>query len=904
METTPLLALPGIVATAEALGDIPKVSSDRAVQTRFSLLVLLYARKNAKEPPGGTPWEVMQTKKKREQMEEKTEAQCMAVWREFCEEEEDVEAVLFGEVDGMRVVDLLDAAPDALLDDELLCATMANVWAKGARVFHMLDFVARLATYGLLLSYVMHPPDRPTIYTSGEYMGGREWALLVLSLSTGSVLVLLAFVFKTPPFPEDAPFGLLLVAVFVYTFQLQPVPAVPLFVGLRRRVAETVFPVVALFLPALLLTCFLLSAALNDVFLTAAVPMETRSLLLLLLFAIILAVVFSIILAPSPVHFGNDKWKRYGPAVCREARLTYYRTVVTYSNACYFPPPFNLLDLVLFRSLSLLGIRIQPARTLFWRLTVGVIVYIINRLIMATSHTTRFLCPLFLLVGWPAHMRASFILLFVIVFYTMALPLPDDKTDDKSNDKPDDKPDDKPANDTSKADTPDNTSKADNHTSKANTTTIQSALTPMLLQIDPKAPDRFVTASPIGPTTFGTADQIQSNYALAHIADRPFARTKYSTWGATYTAFLLDTGTDDVPSYAAQNSLIVRYYNILGRLAVYQTKLMKAYQEDVGGETTNIGVSAEMGVPPADPVSLRKMEEWGRGEIVKAELEGCEDDLVFTKADWNAYLQLNRTLTQIQPDYDDQTLANLIASEGYVDEQLLYSYPGMVNRTMVVGGEQGSPQAEYVPAWTATIINATRLNDASAKEITGNFENAARREENDDQPEETASSTSDTDPTTTQSADSTTETGGCKAKKKRAPQKKMSSVFRAVAAAVSHPSSSPLQINGHDIISHQVASSSTTLSSPLTSHSNLILVSLQEGTWADKRAEFIQYAWEEQPEIAEEYLGQRGEGPIGRRWSHVVLLAEGEGEVETIWLLGMVWEALPGPKVDADAEEG
>ncbi|PBL00788.1 hypothetical protein ARMGADRAFT_1073123 [Armillaria gallica] len=459
----------------------------------------------------------------------------------------------------------------------------------------------------------------------------------------------------------------------------------------------------------------------------------------------------------------------------------------------------------------------------------------------------------------------------------MALPLPDDKTDDK----PDDKTDDKLANDTSKADTA-------NDTSKANTTTIQSALTPMLLQIDPKAPDRFITASPIGPTTFGTADQIQSNYALAHIADRPFAETKYSTWGATYTAFLLETGTDDLPSFAAQNSLIVRYYNILGRLAVYQTKLMKAYQDDVGGETTNIGVSADAGVPPADPVSLRKMEEWGRGEIVKAGLEGCEDDLVFTKADWAAYLRLNRTLAQIQPDYDDQTLANLIASQAYVDQRLLYSYPGMVNRTMVVSGEQGSPQASYVPAWTATIINATSVNGASAKEITGNFESAARREEKDPSADSDA---------TTQSADSTTEAGGCKRKRKRSPQQKISSAFRAVAAASS--SSSPLRINGHDILSHQVApsssSSSTTLSSPLTSSSNLILVALQEGTWADKRAEFIQYAWEEQPEIAEVYLGRRGEGPIGRRWSHVVLLAE---EVETIWLLGMVWEALPRPEGD------
>ncbi|KAK0465385.1 uncharacterized protein EV420DRAFT_1637522 [Desarmillaria tabescens] len=471
----------------------------------------------------------------------------------------------------------------------------------------------------------------------------------------------------------------------------------------------------------------------------------------------------------------------------------------------------------------------------------------------------------------------------------MALPLPDDKPDDKTDDKAKDKTD---ANDTSKADT-----------------TIQSALTPMLLQIDPKAPDRFVTASPIGPTTFGTADQIQSNYALANIADRPFAKSEYTTWGATYNAFLLETGTDDLPSFAAQNSLIVRYYNILGRLAVYQTKLMKAYQDDVGGETTNIGVSAGAGVPPADPVSLRKMEEWGRGEIVKAEMEGCEQDLVFTKSDWAAYLKLNRTLTEILPEYDDQTLANLIASQAYVDQRLLYSYPGMVNRTMVVAGEQGSPSASYVPAWTATIINATKVDGASAKEITGNLEKAARREEADDPPEDptskTTSESADTDTTTTNSADSSTETGGCKPKKKRGAANKIASVFRAVAAA-SSSSSSPLQINGHGIVSHQVASSSssssssTTLSSPLTPSSNLILVSLQEGTWADKRAEFIKYAWEEQPEIAEVYLGKQGEGPIGRRWTHVVLLAEGEGEVETIWLLGMVWGALPRP----DEEDG
>lgn len=442
------------------------------------------------------------------------------------------------------------------------------------------------------------------------------------------------------------------------------------------------------------------------------------------------------------------------------------------------------------------------------------------------------------LFGWSAPMRR----LFFLILCTRALPLPH----------------------------------------AANDTSIYSALTPMLLQIDPKAPERFVTASPIGPTTFGTADQIQSNYALANIADRPFAETTYSTWGATYTAFLLDTGTDDAPSFAAQDSLIVRYYSVLGRLAVYQTKLMKAYQDDVGGETTNIGVSPGVGVPPADPVSLRKMEEWAQGEIAKAEVDDCKQELTFTKSDWTAYLSLNRTLAGIQPDYDDQTLANLIASQAYIDQSLLYSYPGMVNRTMVVSGEQGNPQASYAPAWTATIINATNIDGALAKNITVNLENVAKR----------ADEASDTDTaTTSKSADSAAKMSGCKPKQKREAKNKISSVFRAVAAAAS---SSPLQVDGHDIVSHQVVSTtSTSLSSPLTPNSNLILVSLQEGTWADQRAEFIKYAWEEKPDIAKVYFGRRGEGPIGRRWSHVVLLGEGKGEAESIWLLGTVWEVLP-----------
>ncbi|KAG7450327.1 uncharacterized protein BT62DRAFT_1001166 [Guyanagaster necrorhizus] len=394
-ETTSLLnGRPGIVATAETLENIPRVSSDRAVQTQFSLLVLLYARKNVKEIASGTPWEMMQQAKKREKLAERTESDCMALWSEFCEEDEDVESVLFGEMDGMRIIDLLDAAPDALLDDELFYATMASVWTRHGRAVHILDVAARLATYGLLLSYVMHPPDRSTIYVSGAYMGGREWALLLLSLSTGSILVLLAFVLSAPPFPEDASFGLLLVAAFVLTFQLpfsviHYLPALPLIIALRRRVAETVFPIVALFLPALLLTCFLLSASLNNVFLAAAIPIETRSFLLFLFFAIIVVVFLALILAPSPVHFANDKWKRYGPAVCREARLSFYRIAITYSTRCYFPPPFNLLDFLFFRPLLNFGITV---RSFFWRLTIGVIVYIINRLFLATDYATRFLC--------------------------------------------------------------------------------------------------------------------------------------------------------------------------------------------------------------------------------------------------------------------------------------------------------------------------------------------------------------------------------------------------------------------------------------------------------------------------------------------------------------------------------
>ena len=96
------------------------------------------------------------------------------------------------------------------------------------------------------------------------------------------------------------------------------------------------------------------------------------------------------------------------------------------------------------------------------------------------------------------------------------------------------------------------------------------------------------------------------------------------------------------------------------------------------------------------------------------------------------------------------------------------------------------------------------------------------------------------------------------------------------------------------------AAVSDPLDQPLADNQSLVLLRLQEGMWADNRGAYINLARQNTPDILNKYFGAggSGSGPIGRRWTHIVLCMEFQqangittvGEVE---LFGKVYEVLP-----------
>jgi hypothetical protein len=87
---------------------------------------------------------------------------------------------------------------------------------------------------------------------------------------------------------------------------------------------------------------------------------------------------------------------------------------------------------------------------------------------------------------------------------------------------------------------------------------------------------------------------------------------------------------------------------------------------------------------------------------------------------------------------------------------------------------------------------------------------------------------------------------------------------------------------------------------------NLMLLSLNEGSWANQRDDFINYARREHPDIAQKYFGNgtSGSGPIGRHWTHMVLITltkPNSTELASVQILGKVYDVLPVLKSNSTA---
>lgn len=287
-----------------------------------------------------------------------------------------------------------------------------------SRIMHAVDILLQLSYLGLLSDYTLRPPERPIITTSRSLIGARELLLTIYSFASlfrpPSLLVApfafvasaFLFTLSSAPFPGDTSYSLLLGALFLHVLLLHipqtsspillfsPEVTLPLATVLWHEFTRTLYPCFLFFLPATILASFFLSIALEDsiphfptvLTLLEPAPMETRIAfsvlwIILMLFMMISAILLVLFNASflSTSFQAICSWDRYSVAVGLRSRRTFAAAVAAYSKPYYFPPPFNLLQIVLIHLPRLLlqlfgwkeSLITEQIEGILWYLTTG-----------------------------------------------------------------------------------------------------------------------------------------------------------------------------------------------------------------------------------------------------------------------------------------------------------------------------------------------------------------------------------------------------------------------------------------------------------------------------------------------------------------------------------------------------
>jgi hypothetical protein len=289
-----------------------------------------------------------------------------------------------------------------------------------SRVVHAVDILLQLGYLGLLSHYVLHPPERPII-ANLDSAGAREVLLIIYStasllspptlLIAPFVLVSGAFLFSLPatPFPGDTSYSILLGALLLHVlllhlprfpspnFLISPQATLPLATLLWHQFTRTLYPCILFYFPATLLASFFLSIALEDsiphiplVFTFAqTAPMETRvvfcALWFILVFLMIISSVLLLLFSTTLPSQTISPWDKYSMAVGIQSRRIFASAVATYSVPYYFPPPFNLLQILFVHIPQVLsrffGWKLsqvtEQIEGVLWHLTTGLIVFVV-----------------------------------------------------------------------------------------------------------------------------------------------------------------------------------------------------------------------------------------------------------------------------------------------------------------------------------------------------------------------------------------------------------------------------------------------------------------------------------------------------------------------------------------------
>jgi hypothetical protein len=287
-----------------------------------------------------------------------------------------------------------------------------------SRIVHAVDILLQLGYLALLSDYTLRPPERPAITSSHSLIGAREVLLMIYSVASllrpptfliaPFAFVAGAFLFTLPsaPFPGDTSYSFLLGALLLHVlllhlprtpspiFLLSPEVTLPLATVLWHEFTRTLYPCFLFFLPATILASFFLSIALEDsiphfptvLTLLEPAPMEIRIAfsvlwIILMLFMMISAILLVLFNASflSTSFQQVWSWDRYSVAVGLRSRRTFVTAVAAYSVPRYFPPPFNLLQILFVHLprllLQLFGWKEVPVteqiEAVLWYLTTG-----------------------------------------------------------------------------------------------------------------------------------------------------------------------------------------------------------------------------------------------------------------------------------------------------------------------------------------------------------------------------------------------------------------------------------------------------------------------------------------------------------------------------------------------------
>ncbi|KAJ7126631.1 hypothetical protein C8R43DRAFT_897795 [Mycena crocata] len=424
----------------------PREVGDVCKETAFRLIVLLELRARKLRPkPHSDVWNHWAERATTEDDTHSLNDQIINSWVLFLDEYRttvEIEQVLWSSFavndDGparvVRVVDLLNAdCPSELICHEVVILSLSNLWKNGPsregalrntststialrydaictpRVLHAIDLTAHLSYFGLLVSYVMHPPTQPTISrTNLDYIGPREILLMVFSSSIlirpwawsnlPFAITLLMFFLNLPavPFAGSTSFDILLICFVVHAFQFHfPRPPSPLFLFkvhqslpfagfLARGFSTIILPLTFFFLPIFILGTSWLSIALAQTNFAPTsltpTPMQTRTTVLLLFSIIVVAIscsLFIFVVQGRALDANASGWDVYSSKVGRDARVSFVRGVILYSSPYTFPAPFSLVHAAIgvpsFVLVDRLGFQLPfpQARKLLWRISVG-----------------------------------------------------------------------------------------------------------------------------------------------------------------------------------------------------------------------------------------------------------------------------------------------------------------------------------------------------------------------------------------------------------------------------------------------------------------------------------------------------------------------------------------------------